>query len=71
VDVVEVDVPRLLVGRTVADLSIPGEVQVVALSRADRTFLPTAGTILEAGDRAHLVVVASSVERLRRLLAIS
>ena len=70
VDVVEVDVPRLLVGRTVADLAIPGEVSVIALSRADRTFLPTQGAILEAGDRAHLVVVASSVERLKRLLAI-
>lgn len=70
VDLVEAEVPRLLVGRTVAELVIPGETHVVALSRAGRTFLPTQGTVLEAGDRAHLVMLASSVERLKRLLGI-
>jgi trk system potassium uptake protein TrkA len=70
VDLVEAEVPRLLAGRTVAELAIPGEAHVVALSRAGRTFLPTEGTVLEVGDRVHLVLVPSSVGRLRRLLGI-
>jgi K+ transport systems, NAD-binding component len=70
VDIVEAEVPRLLVGRTVADLAIPGEAHVIALSREGGTFLPTQGTVLEAGDRAHLVMLASSVERLKRVLGI-
>lgn len=70
VDLVEAEVPRLLAGRTVAELTIPGESHVVAVSRESRTFLPTEGTILEVGDRVHLVLVPSSVGRLKRLLGI-
>jgi trk system potassium uptake protein TrkA len=70
VDLVEAEVPRLLVGRTVAELAIPGEAHVIALSREGRTVLPTQGTVLEAGDRVHLVMLASSVGRLKRLLGI-
>ena len=70
IDLVEAEVPSLLVGRSVAETMIPGEAHVVALSRAGRTFLPTQGTLLESGDRLHLAVVPSSAERLRRLLGI-
>ncbi len=70
VDLVEAEVPRLLVGRTVAELAIPGEAHVIALSREGRTVLPTQGTVLEGGDRVHLVMLASAVGRLKRLLGI-
>ena len=43
-EVMEADVPPLLEGRTVNELTVPGEIQVVALSRNGRTFLPTLGT---------------------------
>lgn len=69
VDIVEVEVPALLVGRTVAEIAIPGEAQVIALSRAGQTFLPTEGTLFEVGDRAHVVLLAAAAERLKRLLA--
>ena len=68
VDVVAADVPPLLAGRTVGELGTPGEVQVVAIHRAGRTFLPRPGTTFEAGDRVHLAVVAGSLERLKALL---
>jgi trk system potassium uptake protein TrkA len=67
VDVVEVMVPQLLVGRAVSDMTIPGEVHVVAISRAGSTFLPTLGTRFQGGDLVHLSVVATSIERLRAL----
>src|SRR5512138_3897707 len=44
VDIVELAVPHVLVGRPVSDVTISGEVQVVAISRGGTTFLPTLGT---------------------------
>jgi trk system potassium uptake protein TrkA len=67
VDLVEVAAPQLLVGRTVGAMTIPGEVHVVAISRAGTTFLPTLGTHFQEGDLVHLSVQATSIERLRAL----
>lgn len=68
VDIVETEIPPLLVGRTVTELTVPGEIQVAAVSRKGKSFLPTAGTTWRAGDRAHIVLLAESAERLRALL---
>lgn len=67
-EVMEADVPPLLEGRTVNELTVPGEIQVIALSRDGRTFLPMLGTQFRAGDLVHVCVLNSSVERLRSLL---
>lgn len=68
VDLVEAEVPPTLSGRTVGDLSIPGEVQVITIDRAGKTFLPTARTTLEAGDRMQLAVFTPSADRLKAAL---
>ena len=68
VEVVEAEVPPLLAGREVGELSVPGEVTVVAVSRAGRTFLPQAGALFREGDVAHLAVLGASLGRLRGLL---
>jgi trk system potassium uptake protein TrkA len=68
VDIVDVEVPRLLVGRTVNEISVPGEIHVVAVTRAGKTFLPTLGTVFQEADLLHLAVLVSSAERLRKLL---
>jgi trk system potassium uptake protein TrkA len=68
IDIVDAELPPTLAGRSVGDLCVPGEVQVVAVSRGGRSFLPNAATRLQAGDLLHLAVVAASVERLKSLL---
>lgn len=68
VDVVEAEVPSLLVGRTTLELSVPGEIQVAAISRRGKTFLPTQGTVFQTGDLVHLVLLAESADRLKNLL---
>ena len=68
VDLVEVELPPLLAGRTVNELTLLGEIHVAAISRESRTFLPTLGTVLREGDRVHLAVLGSSVARLTALL---
>jgi len=71
VDLVEVEIPPLLIGRTVNELTIPGEVHVVAISRGDKTFLPTLGTVFQQGDRLHLAVLVASADRLKALLGLA
>jgi len=68
VDIVEVELPYLLVGRTVNELTLVGEIHVAAISRERHTFLPTLGTVLREGDLLHLVVLATSAARLTTLL---
>jgi trk system potassium uptake protein TrkA len=63
-----VDAPVHLVGRTVANLSVPGEIIVGAVTRAGRALIPTLGTQFRDGDVLHLVVLASAMERLEALL---
>jgi len=70
VDLLELEVPPLLVGRTVAELTIAGEASAVAVTRGGRTFLPTLGTPLEEGDLVHLAVLASSADRLKVILGL-
>lgn len=69
VDLIETEVPLLLVGRTVNEVTIPGEVQVVAISRHGRTFLPTLGTTFSAGDLVHLTVLTTAAKRVEALFA--
>jgi trk system potassium uptake protein TrkA len=63
-----VEAPLHLVGRTVANLAIPGEIMVAALTREGRALLPTLGTQFRAGDVLHLVVLAAAMPRLEALL---
>ncbi len=68
VELVAADVPLLLVGKTVRDLTVVGEIHIVALTRANKTFLPTLGTIFQEQDLLHLAVLATSTSRLREIL---
>ncbi|MEI6180305.1 MAG: TrkA family potassium uptake protein [Chloroflexales bacterium] len=68
VDLMDVGVPALLVGRPVSALTRPGEIHVAAISRGGKTFLPHAGTLLEADDLLHLVVLATAADHLAALL---
>jgi trk system potassium uptake protein TrkA len=68
VEIVEAEVPGLLVGKTVRDFTVPGEIHIVSISRANKTFLPMHGTIFEDGDVLHLAVLTTSLGRLRELL---
>lgn len=67
VDVLELEVPALLVSRTVNDLTVPGEAHVIAITRQGRTFLPTLGTVFQAGDLVHLAASGAN-HRLAALL---
>ena len=71
VDIVEAEVPPLLVGRTAAEVSVPGEIHMVAISRGGRTFLPMPGAVFHKGDLVHLAVLGTSADRLKTILGLS
>jgi trk system potassium uptake protein TrkA len=68
VQLLELEVPPRLVGHSVRDLSVPGEVTVITLTRNGKALLPTLGTVFRAGDVVHLAVLADAMDRIARLL---
>ncbi|HZW35654.1 MAG: potassium channel family protein [Deltaproteobacteria bacterium] len=71
VDLVEAEAPPLLVGRTTGEVTVPGEIHVVAVSRGGRTFLPAPGAVFHKGDLVHLAVLGTSADRLKAILGLS
>ena len=70
VELVRIDVPALLIGKTVNELTAIGEIQVVAISRDYKTFLPTFGSVFQKDDVVYIAVLASSVKRLKSILGL-
>ena len=70
VELVEIDLPQLLAGRSVQELTLMGEIQVVAITRHGKTMIPTLGTEFRPGDLLHLAILTSSAARLRHLLGL-
>jgi trk system potassium uptake protein TrkA len=68
VTMLEIEVPPRLVGHAVRDLSVPGEVSVIAITRDGRALLPLMGTVFRSGDVVHLAVLSDAMARVERLL---
>lgn len=65
---VRVEVPARLKGFRVAQMNIPGELAVTAITRDDHTFIPVSGTEFQEGDVIYVAVISSAMERLEELL---
>ena len=70
VNLVRIEVPTLMVGRTVQEISIIGEIGVVAISRGNKTFISTWGTILEAEDVLYLSVNYTATDKLKAMFGL-
>jgi len=67
VNLVRIEVPSLLVGHAVNDITVIGEINVVSISRNNKTFIPTLGTIFEAEDNLYISVIFSSTDKLKSM----
>ena len=67
---VRVEAPARLNGHRVAQMNIPGEVSVTAITRNDHTFIPVSGTEFQDGDVLYLAVIPSAMNRLEEMLGI-
>lgn len=70
IQLIRIETPALLEGRTVNELTVIGEIQVVAITRKNKTFMPTSGTVLEKDDVILIAVLETSINRLKSLLGI-
>lgn len=70
VEIVRIETPAPLIGKTVHELTAIGEFQVVAISRKNKTFLPTLGTVLQKHDVIYIAVLTASIKRLKSLLGL-
>ena len=70
VSLIMVEAPLQLIGKNVAQLSVPGEIAVVSITRNDQAFLPVRGTEFREGDLIHLSVLSSAMERLEEMLGL-
>jgi trk system potassium uptake protein TrkA len=70
VSLIAAEVPYNLEGRTVRDLTVPGEFSIVSVTRDEKAFLPSAGTVFRAGDLLHVAVVATALSRLQDMLGL-
>jgi trk system potassium uptake protein TrkA len=68
VSLVAIETPPHLVGRLVKDLTVPGEISVVAITRQGEALLSTMGIELRADDLIHFAIQASAMDRLEALL---
>jgi trk system potassium uptake protein TrkA len=68
VTLVRVEVPSRLIGYHVAQMNIPGELLVTAITRQDHTFIPVSGTEFQEGDVMYLAVIPSAMIRLEEML---
>lgn len=70
VNLIRTEVPSLLIGHTVNEITVIGEIQVTSISRSNKTFIPTRGTILEAEDILYITVIVSATGKLKSMLGL-
>ncbi|MCI1956082.1 MAG: TrkA family potassium uptake protein [Oscillospiraceae bacterium] len=71
VELVKIEVPSMIAGRKVNDLTVPGDIHVTAVERANRTILPSAGTVFQRGDILYIAASIAAGNQLKKLLGLS
>lgn len=70
VQLVKTAAPPQLVGRTVQDIQIPGEVLVVAIVRAGQSFIPATGAMFRENDIVECAVLTSAMPKFKNMLGL-
>jgi trk system potassium uptake protein TrkA len=68
VEMMEVDLPAGLEGKTVSALAVPGEIAVATILRGGKGILPHENMTFEKDDTIYINVLRESAEKLERLL---
>ena len=68
VSLITLEIPPHLEGRQGKDLTIPGEIQVLVITREGEAILPVLGSEFHSGDLVHLAVHAAAHDRLDALI---
>lgn len=68
VEMTRVKAPLRLVGQAIESLNIPGQLQVVAITRLGQAFIPMPGATFEEGDVVRIVAAKPALGQLHRFL---
>jgi trk system potassium uptake protein TrkA len=60
--------PEHLVGKSVHDLNVPGEIQVALIVRMGQGLIPVSGTRFERDDQIQAVVHQGSIQRFQKMM---
>ena len=71
VEIIRAELPTLLDGRKVQELTVYGEIHVIAITRNNKTFLPSSGTVMQKNDTVYISLLSSSADRLKMLLGLN
>ena len=67
VQLVKISIPPRIVGRTIADVTMPGEVMPFAIVRAGRSFIPASHEAFHEGDIVEVAVLASAMDKFQQM----
>lgn len=70
VTLIPVEVPANLVGQSVKNVTIPGEISVVTIIRGGAALIPLLGTEFRVGDHIHFAVDARALSRFETMLGL-
>lgn len=68
VDITQVAATPQVAGRACREIEVTGEIQVIAITRGARTFIPAGTTQVVSGDTLYLAVTVGAVGRLEELI---
>lgn len=68
VQLIKSSVPPRVVGRTVTEVSVPGEILPVAIVRAGSSFIPASGAKFREGDILEVAVLTSAMDKFDRMM---
>jgi trk system potassium uptake protein TrkA len=71
VDLIRVEAPMLLDGKSVNELYVTAEFQIVTIRRAGNSFIPTLGSVIRAKDILYIIVLSTEKPRLEALLGLN
>ncbi|HJS29446.1 MAG TPA: TrkA family potassium uptake protein [Anaerolineales bacterium] len=64
------EAPYPLIGKMIKIITIPGEVQIISITRKGHAFMPLIGAEVHRGDILHLEVLASAMGQFKELLGL-
>ena len=70
VTLMAIETPAQLVGRVVRNISVPGEVNVAAIVRNGRAFMPIGGSEFQSRDMIYFIVLSAAMDRFKDMVGL-
>jgi trk system potassium uptake protein len=70
VTLMAIETPVQLVGRVVRNITVPGEVNVAAIVRNGRAFMPLGGSEFQSRDMIYFIVLSASMDRFKDMVGL-